>query len=61
MTIYSVADMIRYNRKRRSEFMAAVTKFENDSLAAARLAYINGTADEEQIQRVEEAHRLARE
>lgn len=61
VTIYSVFDMIRYNKKRRAEFAAAAAKFEAESLEAARLAYIKGTATEEQIHRVEEAHRVARE
>lgn len=47
--------MIRYNKKRKIEFIEAQKKLEADSLEAARLAYMTGKATEEQIALVEEA------
>ena len=51
--------MLRYNRARRAEWIETQKQFESDSLATARLAYISGTATEEQILEVEEANRQA--
>lgn len=59
MSIYSVWDMLRYNRARRAEWVEAQKKLEADELAAARVAYLKGTATEEQIILVEEASREA--
>lgn len=50
-----------YNRKRRNEFFALQKQFAEDSLEAARLAYMTGKATEEQIALVEEATNKARE
>jgi hypothetical protein len=61
VTTYSVVDMVRYNRKRRLEFLEAKKKIEADELATARLAFINGTATEEQITLVEEANLKAQQ
>jgi hypothetical protein len=59
--MYSVWDMLRYNRARRAEWVEAQKKFEADELATARLAYLKGDATEEQILLVEEANREAEE
>ncbi|KAL7784341.1 cytochrome oxidase c assembly domain-containing protein [Trichoderma ceciliae] len=61
VSVYSVWDMLRYNRARRSEWIEAQKKFEADELATARLAYLKGDATEEQIILVEEANREAEE
>lgn len=55
MTVYTAADMIMYNKKRKAEFLEAQRKMEADSLEAARLAYMTGKATPEQVQLVEEA------
>jgi hypothetical protein len=55
MTIYTAADMIMYNKKRKAEFIEAQKKMEADSLEAARLAYMTGKATPEQTALVEEA------
>lgn len=59
MSIYSVWDMLRYNRARRAEWVEAQKRLEADELATARLAYLKGKATEEQIMLVEEANREA--
>ncbi|KAF4465795.1 cytochrome oxidase c assembly domain-containing [Fusarium albosuccineum] len=59
VSIYSVWDMLRYNRARRAEWVEAQKKLEADELASARLAYLKGDATEEQILLVEEANREA--
>lgn len=59
MSVYSVWDMLRYNRARRVEWVEAQKKLEADELATARLAYLKGVATEEQIELVEEANREA--
>lgn len=59
VSIYSVWDMLRYNRARREEWVEAQKKLEADELATARLAYIKGEATEEQILLVEEANLAA--
>jgi len=51
--------MLRYNRARRAEWVEAQKQLEADSLSAARIAYLKGTATEEQIALVEEANREA--
>lgn len=61
VSIYSVWDMLRYNRARRAEWVEAQKKFEADELATARLAYLKGEATEDQIILVEEANREAEE
>ncbi|KAH0601436.1 hypothetical protein MHUMG1_00311 [Metarhizium humberi] len=61
VSVYSVWDMLQYNRARRAEWVEAQKKLEADSLAAARIAYLKGTATEEQILLVEEANREAKE
>jgi hypothetical protein len=60
-TVFAVYDMVRFNRRRRREFQEQVAQFEPGSLNEARLAYITGTADEEQVAMVEAANRLAEE
>ncbi|KAK0388109.1 hypothetical protein NLU13_4353 [Sarocladium strictum] len=59
VSIYSVWDMIRYNRARRAEWLAAQKALEDDALASARMAYMQGKATPEQITMVEEANREA--
>lgn len=59
MTGYTFFDMMRYNRKRTVEFYEAQQKMAADSLEAARLAYMRGEANDDQIQLVEEAHARA--
>ncbi|KAH6894442.1 cytochrome oxidase c assembly-domain-containing protein [Thelonectria olida] len=59
VSIYSVWDMLRYNRARRAEWVEAQKQLEADELASARLAYLKGEATEEQIELVEEANREA--
>lgn len=61
VSVYSVWDMLQYNRARRTEWLEAQKKLETDSLAAARIAYLKGDATEEQILLVEEANREAQE
>ncbi|OTA76573.1 hypothetical protein M434DRAFT_402490 [Hypoxylon sp. CO27-5] len=61
VTIYATADMMVYNRKRRNEFFALQKQLKADSLEAARLAYITGSATEEQMALVEEAEAKARQ
>ncbi|KAH7175817.1 cytochrome oxidase c assembly-domain-containing protein [Dactylonectria macrodidyma] len=61
VSIYSVWDMLRYNRARRAEWVEAQKKLEADELASARLAYLKGEATEDQIELVEEANRMAEE
>lgn len=61
VSIYSVWDMLRYNRARRAEWIEAQKRLEADSLAAARVAYLKGEATESQIFLVEEANREAEE
>ncbi|KAF7536777.1 hypothetical protein G7Z17_g12988 [Cylindrodendrum hubeiense] len=56
VSIYSVWDMLRYNRARRAEWVEAQKKLEANELASARLAYLKGEATEEQILLVEEAN-----
>jgi hypothetical protein len=51
--------MLRYNRARRAEWVVAQKQLEADELASARLAYLKGSATEEQIELVEEANREA--
>ncbi|KAK0743022.1 cytochrome oxidase c assembly-domain-containing protein [Schizothecium vesticola] len=55
VTVYTAADMIMYNRKRKAEFLEAQRRLEASSLEAARLAYMTGKATDEQILLVEEA------
>ncbi|PHH66494.1 hypothetical protein CDD81_6969 [Ophiocordyceps australis] len=59
VSIYSVWDMMRYNRARRAEWVEAQKKLEADALSAARIAYVKGEATEEQILLVEQATRDA--
>ncbi|KAF4993662.1 hypothetical protein FGRMN_6380 [Fusarium graminum] len=59
VSVYSVWDMVRYNRARRAEWVEAQKKLEDNELAMARLAYIKGEATEDQILLVEEANRAA--
>jgi len=59
VSVYSVWDMLRYNKARRVEWVEAQKKLEADELATARLAYLKGEATEEQIELVEEANREA--
>ncbi|KAI1347328.1 hypothetical protein F5Y01DRAFT_295447 [Xylaria sp. FL0043] len=61
VTVYATADMMMYNRKRRSEFFALQKQLKEDSLEAARLAYMTGTATDEQIALVEDATAKAKE
>ncbi|PHH89337.1 hypothetical protein CDD83_6236 [Cordyceps sp. RAO-2017] len=61
VSVYSVWDMLQYNRARRAEWVEAQKKLEADALSAARVAYVKGEATEEQIALVEEASRAAEE
>ncbi|KAL0933829.1 uncharacterized protein CTRU02_210628 [Colletotrichum truncatum] len=61
VSVYSVYDMVTYNKQRRADFIEAQRKMEEDSLASARLAFINGTATDAQVTLVEEANARARE
>ncbi|KAK7456646.1 hypothetical protein CaCOL14_010548 [Colletotrichum acutatum] len=61
VSVYSVYDMVTYNKQRRTDFIEAQRKMEDDALATARLAFIKGTATDTQITLVEEANALARE
>ncbi|CAI4213425.1 unnamed protein product [Parascedosporium putredinis] len=58
-SVYAVMDMLKYNRKRREDFMEAQRRIEHDALDSARLAFLNGSATEEQARLVEEAIREA--
>ncbi|KAG8169782.1 hypothetical protein KVR01_000527 [Diaporthe batatas] len=59
LTAYTAYDMLRYNRKRKAEFLEAQQRMSADSLEAARLAYMRGDATDEQISLVEEANARA--
>lgn len=59
VSIYSVWDMLRFNRARRAEWIQVQKKLESDELSAARVAYVKGEGTEEQIALVEEANREA--
>lgn len=59
LTAYTAYDMLRYNRKRKAEFIEAQRRMSADSLEAARLAYMRGDATDEQISLVEEANARA--
>ncbi|KAI1750708.1 hypothetical protein F4782DRAFT_532199 [Xylaria castorea] len=61
VTVYATADMMMYNRKRRNEFFAVQKQMKQDSLEAARLAYMTSTATDEQIALVEDATAKAKE
>ncbi|KAL2759962.1 hypothetical protein ACRALDRAFT_2038714 [Sodiomyces alcalophilus JCM 7366] len=61
ISVYSVYDMVTYNRQRRAEFIEAQKRIEADELASARLAFIKGTATEDQIRLVEESTARAAE
>ncbi|KAI8944071.1 hypothetical protein F4801DRAFT_267376 [Xylaria longipes] len=61
VTVYATADMMMYNRKRRNEFFALQKQLKEDSLEAARLAYMTGTATDEQVALVEDATARAKE
>ncbi|OAA79117.1 hypothetical protein LEL_02603 [Akanthomyces lecanii RCEF 1005] len=61
VSIYSVWDMLRYNRARRAEWVEAQKKLGSDELATARLAYLKGEATEEQIALVDAANLEAEE
>jgi hypothetical protein len=56
VSIYSVWDMLRYNRARRAEWVETQKKLEADELAVARIAYLKGNATPEQIELVEDAN-----
>ncbi|KAI0477109.1 hypothetical protein GGR56DRAFT_389574 [Xylariaceae sp. FL0804] len=59
-SIYAAGDMLLHNRKRRAEFFAVQKQIEENSLEAARLAYIKGTATAEQVSLVEDIAERAR-
>lgn len=59
VSVYSIWDMLRYNRARRAEWVETQKRLEADELATARLAYLKGLATEEQTLLVEEANRAA--
>lgn len=61
LTAYTAVDMIMYNKKRSAEWAEAQKKLEADSLEAARIAYMTGKADAEQIALVEEQLERERE
>ncbi|KAI0401093.1 hypothetical protein F4802DRAFT_442590 [Xylaria palmicola] len=61
VTVYATVDMMVHNRKRRNEFFAVQKQMKEDSLEAARLAYMTGSATEEQIALVEDATARAKE
>lgn len=61
VTVYATVDMMTYNRKRRNEFFALQKQLKEDSLEAARLAYMTGTATDEQVALVENATAAAKE
>ncbi|KAI0017993.1 hypothetical protein F4780DRAFT_753411 [Xylariomycetidae sp. FL0641] len=60
VTIYATADMALHNRARRNEFFALQKQLREDSLEAARLAYMTGKATPEQAALVEEATAAAK-
>ncbi len=53
LTVFTAYDMMRINRRRKTEFIEAQKKMEADSLEAARLAYMRGDATEGQIELVD--------
>ncbi|KAK4676878.1 hypothetical protein QC764_403560 [Podospora pseudoanserina] len=53
-TAYTFYDMMVLNRKRKAEWIETQKQLEADELAQARLAYMTGKADEDQIALVEE-------
>lgn len=53
--------MMMYNRKRRNEFFSMQKDLQSDSLEAARLAYMSGKANEDQIRMVEDATERAKQ
>ncbi|KAK4199276.1 cytochrome oxidase c assembly-domain-containing protein [Triangularia verruculosa] len=53
-TAYTFYDMMILNRKRKAEWVETQKQIEADELAQARLAYMTGKADEDQIALVEE-------
>lgn len=55
VTVYTFVDMVRFNKMRKAEFAEAQKKLRADSLEAARIAYVTGTATEEQMRLIEEA------
>ncbi|KAL1897636.1 hypothetical protein Sste5346_003942 [Sporothrix stenoceras] len=59
LTAYTTVDMLRFNSRRKKEFMAAQQQMEADSLAAARLAFMRGDATPEQVLMVEAANAQA--
>ncbi|RDA84291.1 hypothetical protein CP532_3333 [Ophiocordyceps camponoti-leonardi (nom. inval.)] len=59
VSIYSVWDMLRFNRSRRAEWIEIQKRLESDELSAARIAYLKGEGTEAQIALVEEANREA--
>ncbi|RCI17311.1 hypothetical protein L249_2612 [Ophiocordyceps polyrhachis-furcata BCC 54312] len=59
VSIYSVWDMLRFNRARRAEWIQIQKRLESDELSAARIAYLKGEGTEAQIALVEEANREA--
>lgn len=61
VTVYATADMMMHNRQRRNEFFVLQKQLHEDSLEAARLAYMTDTATEEQIALVEDATARAKE
>ncbi|KAG6070918.1 hypothetical protein E4U33_003954 [Claviceps sp. LM78 group G4] len=61
VSVYSVWDMLQFNRIRRLEWIETQKKFEADELALARIAYVRGDATDEQMELVEEFNRRAEE
>ncbi|OCK83355.1 hypothetical protein K432DRAFT_322477, partial [Lepidopterella palustris CBS 459.81] len=49
VTLFSLGDMIVYNRRKRREFYAEAAKKHEEELALARIALGRGTADENQM------------
>lgn len=47
--------MVRFNNARKVEFAEAQSKLRSDSLEAARIAYVTGTATETQLKLIEQA------
>lgn len=58
-SVYAVFDMVKMNRSRREDFLQAQRKMENDAFQTARIAYLNGSATDEQTALVEHAIRDA--
>ena len=56
MSVYSVWDMLRYNRARRGEWLETQKQLSEDPLSVARLAYIKGQSTPEQTALVEQAN-----